>query len=1168
MPGPATRLSLLPYAQSFDGSDLTVRLVLIPGGSPLDPLNPNDPTAPPFATANFTFSMVLTSGLTDMPPAGPETVTSVSLPAPPQAQALFTALAATFAINPSPPPANPRRDMTVLKHLPPSYRDASGVTQPGTPYARIDDSYACAHRQVGTAKPLPDRADPIPWGRVIAIALRQPMLAEALGLVRRLTVPVPAGALIHGGWIHVTLDPAGDAGLLAVPGALSVYAARIGPLSAPASLFTAVLFPVPPNGTASYDAPFVEAIDYADGFAKIVHAAQQQSADPYADTADGTRPARETGVRIGWDDEQVASWINRQVQVLGTTDPDTTMGVAGYRIDVREMGTLPWDSLCAATGPLSVGTIDLGTFTGELQVETHPVQLNAESSGEFWLPAYFARWTGQSVIGGDPVGVQLAGGPAPPANRVQPSDPGVPLRYGTSYQFRVRLADHSGGGPGSSDRPRVPAISPTATLAFRRWVPPGKPDVTQPNSLDATQVIIHRPRLSYLAYPCTGAANAIADLLADLPAAKADGREPGLPDPDVTAVQVNVRVRALGFDPSASEGYITLYTASRNFPAAPNQPVTLDVDWRDIHDATTLTDPGSGALPLPTSRDVRLEIHARGRPDPNLDYFGAHDVPLGPAVGVQLRKNADDERGLLQTGSPADLLRAIFMQPDPADDPTLANATQAAGQDGQPGDSVARLAAAVGLDAHEVSLRSRPGRRLVIGASAGLRHALGPDHGSITFASRSELTRQWLVILRATVTRDWTWDGLAADGIIVSRDGAEVGRIQMIRTLPAEGEAEGADRDSTDLMFIDAIDTKPPTGQFPLPVTLQYTLDTGYAGAPAQKDEPLATQDVVLPITTPPAQVPGLVAAGVALSPYKRSSDYSSTEPRRRFLWLQFSAKPEDPDDALFARVLRYAPDPLLAGTNDARVPDQPVEPPLPIDPEYTRVIVPGQSDDRAGADAMQPLIAGDSPGHYLLPLPPGLHATDPQLLGFFTYEFRIGHATHWSTAQGRFGNPLRVAGIQHPAPTLGCSVLRYKSGIAASAAYANPIYDGASLRPSLPQTRMWILLYAQVSRADRAGQQNVLLGRRFAEPDREKLRLEASRGSADFSGTATWSQFEISSLLQAVGLGPEAPLSVLAVEILPGTQPVTDPLGTDLGAERILRTSPLVPVSSICVEE
>ena len=226
MPGPLTRLSLLPYTQSYDGGHLHVRLLMLPSSSPLDPLG--DPGSPSFATANLTLSVVLTSGLADMPPAGTQIVTPEVSPAPAQAAALFGDLATTFMIDPAPAAASPRRAMTVLKHLPPSYREASGVTVPRSPYARTDDSYACAHTQVGTARPLPDRAAPIPWGRVIAIALRQPLLAEALGLIRPLTVAVPAGALDHGGWLHVTLDPSGDAGLLGISGALAVFATRIG----------------------------------------------------------------------------------------------------------------------------------------------------------------------------------------------------------------------------------------------------------------------------------------------------------------------------------------------------------------------------------------------------------------------------------------------------------------------------------------------------------------------------------------------------------------------------------------------------------------------------------------------------------------------------------------------------------------------------------------------------------------------------------------------------------------------------------------------------------------------------------------------------------------------------------------------------------------------------
>ena len=71
-----------------------------------------------------------------------------------------------------------------------------------------------------------------------------------------------------------------------------------------------------------------------------------------------------------------------------------------------------------------------------------------------------------------------------------------------------------------------------------------------------------------------------------------------------------------------------------------------------------------------------------------------------------------------------------------------------------------------------------------------------------------------------------------------------------------------------------------------------------------------------------------------------------------------------------------------------------------------------------------------------------------------------------------------------------------------------------------------------------------------------------------------------VNSQLALLGLPTSTPLSVLAVEVLPGeprilnnnnanvkaAQSVSeDPLGTQLGKRRILRTSPLVAVPSVC---
>jgi hypothetical protein len=249
--------------------------------------------------------------------------------------------------------------------------------------------------------------------------------------------------------------------------------------------------------------------------------------------------------------------------------------------------------------------------------------------------------------------------------------------------------------------------------------------------------------------------------------------------------------------------------------------------------------------------------------------------------------------------------------------------------------------------------------------------------------------------------------------------------------------------------------------------------------------------------------------------------------------------------------------------TREAAV-SPPPEPPLPISPEYIRVIRPGQSDDRAGLGAMQRLIPTTSARHFLLPLPPGLEQTSFDLHGFFVYEIRLGHAEGWSTARARFGPPLRVTGVQHPAPPLACEAFRTPSGVIASAPYATPVNDGRSLLPPVPATTMWVVLYAQVRQADGLDHRNILLSRRPA-PLRRKH--EHGRHAAAPRGDARWSEAEIEAALTALGLPRSSPLSVLAVELLPEVNRAADPLGAQLGSTRILRTSRLVPVPPVCVQ-
>jgi len=222
---------------------------------------------------------------------------------------------------------------------------------------------------------------------------------------------------------------------------------------------------------------------------------------------------------------------------------------------------------------------------------------------------------------------------------------------------------------------------------------------------------------------------------------------------------------------------------------------------------------------------------------------------------------------------------------------------------------------------------------------------------------------------------------------------------------------------------------------------------------------------------------------------------------------------------------------------------------------------VPGQSDDRAGLDAMQPLVPSSSPLHFMLPLPTGLAVDAAELFGFFVYELRIGHQKNWSTAQGRFGPPLRVAGVQYPAPTLLCLVSSQPTTVAVTAPYATPVFAGRNLLPFIPRTQLWALLYAQVTQADGASQRNVLLDRRILIREGQPGLPPLGRGMA----LTSWPHPQIQAVLAALALPANAPLSVLVVEMLPDVGNLEDPLGGDLGHVRILRTSPLTAVPGVC---
>jgi hypothetical protein len=1196
-------LSLLAFPQKWDGTQLTLNILIVPVGDPTAPNNiaPTVSPAPPtpaFEKAKLALDGKLITTLNQMPDVtDPHTKSfSLGISTPSNLDAIYAEVKKSFHLDPAPPPPKIRPALTSIKKvLPSSYTSAFPFEQSRSPLATPDADFGCALRDPGSPAPKkkPAPSDLTTWGKIISMCLRQPMLARAMGLLYTGTIKPDPADVASGSWLYVALDTSSDYAGDVTGGQIAYYAARLPPLkpSVQRPLLGAVLFPVTntaggiPLPSGNFDDVFAEAETYDDGFTQIVHCSQPSVIDAASQDPNTLAAAADAGILIGWDDEQIPIWLQRQISDAPVdVDRRVPLGVLGYRVDVRRHPDTTWHSLQTVSGNLSLGPLAIGSANNtELQVETSPAKLRDVASGtqqDYWLPQYFTAWRGKSIVIGDDLAYKLSGAKTPPPKRqLTPVLPGVDLRYGEFYDFRVRIADLTGGGPALGDSAQNLAPAPVATWNFRRHVQPksviAKLPKPQPTALPSVDV--YRPLLSYPEFVFAGDPTDPNTLLAKL-SGPDKTTDIGVPDPDVVHLQITVEAKLPAQDAgTATSPWRGLFITTRDFPSDSSQPIPLQFDYQDQPELTFADTPphitGTGPVTLPTARDVRVRLAPVCKEDPTGTRFASDAVRTGLTFDIAVRKESDKETGLFTNDPDARRLNAIYLQPDLQATPNQGIALALLGAVNPGGATtgtsvIERLAAQLDLAVSGMTLSGRAGHRVVFGASGALRHTLASDNSSITFGSNNDLLGHWIAALRLEIARDWTWDGLSDKGIEISRAGAgAVGAIQVKRAIAPTALQATPLRDHTELVFFDAIDPTPDPGQFPAELNPKWKVTASLDGTPTV-DAPIEI-GARLPVTVTPAQVPSIASVGVALSDYVHSPDYSQTEPRQRMLWIEFTDAIKDPEDAYFGRVLAYAPDPLLVpGHKGASAPSEPA---LPIDPELIRVIIPGQSEDFSGLTAMQQLIASSSPKHFLLPLPDGLDASSPELFGFFTYELRVGHVNEWSTAQGRFGRPLRITGVQHPAPTLDCLVNHGPTGILVQSAFASPVTKTGQRANGPdnilePQTQLWALLYSQVMQADGATNRNVLLDRKAVTLVRNDKNQKALYATRDLVGRTHWSQDEVKTMLGALCLAPDSPLSVLAVELLQEAKPPADPLGIDLGRMRILRTSPLVPVPAICI--
>ena len=1272
------RLALTTFPQHWDGSGtLTLNVVLVPAVDPL-PGALIGTASPSFANGSPTFSVILNPGLDALPSStgtGAVTLTPTILSAPATPAATFALLQGAVTtsgatLGTSTSLVIPR----IRKSLPPSYMAAGGGPPDGN-ITTTDDEFGCGVR---CTPPTPIVSPPIKtvgWGQVISYALRQPILAIKLGLLYQLSIKLPAAnaaAFAKGAYVFVALaatDPWAVAAKTNA-GSIRTHAARIPPLTAsPRALFASVEFPIDGEGGTPSDDSFEDADLYSDGFAKLVHCSQP--ANSAAAVGDGLlAPGSDLGIEIGWDDEKVAEWQNNQLGLLAartagnlSAATQTPLGVLGYRVDVADITpatqggafqTPVYQSLCSVTTTLPSS---LGTYTGDLNIEPVPAQAYSTTEADAWLPRYFANWRGGSLCEPDPVPNQLT-------NPNSTKNPPVPvtraaaglttlLSYGHTYSFRVRLGDLSSGGPLLADQPVNPGPAAAATQTFQRLVPPkaplvvqldgnGKPippSTTSPGTPGSpASLLVSRPLIVYpeVLYTHLGDQPAWRETIRTALVASAKAAAvgtaaiAGLPDPDVTAVSIEVLVRHPLHDTGTDDSvFLTLYTTTRTLNATtgaaplgtdPGTPIPIVyIDAPSVVDWDPANQPTTGALLIPRGRDVQITIRGMLRTGEPA-YFGPQASQC-MAASILVREEAVAETLLLgQADANEPVTGYFFRRPAGVSAPPVP----------------AQLAAELGITANGNSLCAPPGIRIVFGNSLALRTTISADGETLTFGSTSELLRYWIVVVMLDLERDWTWDGLTPASFTILRGGptdteataTAVGTLTVPRVLGQQATTQptALARSRTRLIFLDAIDPhEPVTGGFPQALQHRWFVQPNrkaagpalpptppvpvYTAPPAQltgTDYADAPLDLTLPIAIPPTQVPAIASVGLALSPYTPGPLYASTEARQRSLWIELTQPiANTAGDALFARVLSHGADPLLYDATPQEVPNS--NPPLPIDPELIRVIIPDDSDDRAGITAMTQLTPSPSSNvHFLLPLPPGIDPDSPELFGFWTYELRIGHAgalgqqQWWSTANGRFGSPLRVVGVQHPAPALACHTGRIAipaanaaavlaainapacpfqarqvltpiattataaagtpSLIVATATYATPFLNGTPLvtPAEFPRTSMWFLLYAQATQADSSSMRNILIatqagvlaGRTLDNIDPSLVPyfqnvIDDAIHARDRIAIAVFHQAQIEAMLAAVHLPASSSLSVIAVEFLPagtGTEVETQP--------------------------
>lgn len=395
------------------------------------------------------------------------------------------------------------------------------VTATGTHAESIDLAYASAAEALGdpatvdaqlaslsfpAPPPAPDLETPIPefappdFHRALALLREHPAVLRALGLIVDLTVPADE------------LGRCGGSGEVSVrwPGAPSTFTQVTSPSTAfvvSGGRFFAAPTRLVADGVVELRDWTVHGFD-VDGAMSRLEDAKQAVARARRARAPielveraATMPAlRSAGLQLVH--RRRGEWLTERATRArgnagrGTLDDGLALTaedlVLGYRVDVRRSGAVHWHSLTRRVSTYEVGGVPIGEAARVEEGHVKPAAGVLGTDGQVRADEVVVRWDGSHLGVPRPAPGQAPRAPAAPRREMpydftwkhalDPAQPALPqLRFGTSYQLRLRVLDIAGGGLQPADVPGDIGATPSRT--YRRYEPVLPPEMPPPTGL-------------------------------------------------------------------------------------------------------------------------------------------------------------------------------------------------------------------------------------------------------------------------------------------------------------------------------------------------------------------------------------------------------------------------------------------------------------------------------------------------------------------------------------------------------------------------------------------------------------------------------------------------------------------------------------------------------------